>query len=368
MTKHHPKNERIKRKFRIWLQEARQKSGHSVDQAVAAIALFEASTGYKDFAAFHIEQARKFKALQSESINPDTSKPLAKATIKHRLDALKSFFNWLADQPGYGSRIKHADCEYFSMSANDARIATAKRERPAPDLDQVHFVTSTMKTETPIEKRDRAILAFAILTGARDDAIASFSLKHVDLKAGKIFQDARDVRTKNRKTFDTWFFPVGGQAEAIVRDWVDYLKMDLKFGPDDPLFPQSLVTLDANNHFTATGLKREHWKNADAIRRVFRAAFTGAGLTYFHPHSLRTTLTRLGETVCKSPEDFKAWSQNAGHEKVMTTFLNYGKVTPERQAQIILGMAPKAKSIDQRSSEERIADMVMERLSQGKRS
>jgi integrase len=367
MNKHHPKNERIKRKFRIWLQEARHKSVHSIDQIVAAIALFEASTSFKDFAAFHIEQARKFKSDQFESVNPDSGKPLAKATIKHRLDALKFFFKWLADQPRYGSRIKHADCEYFNISANDARIATAKRDRPAPDLDQVHFVLSVMEAETPIEKRDRAIIAFALITGARDDAIASFSLKHLDLKAGKIFQDGREVRTKNRKTFETWFLPVGGEAEAIVRQWHDYLKTELKFGPDDPVFPQSLVTLDANNHFTATGLKREFWKNADAIRRVFRAAFTGAGFPYFHPHSLRTTLTRLGERVCKSPEEFKAWSQNIGHDKVMTTFQNYGKVTAERQAEIIRNLA-KANGRDALDDDDLMAELkaLIERQSASK--
>jgi integrase len=214
MQKHHPKNERIKRKYRFWLREAKQKALHSIDQAMAAIALFESSTNFKDFAVFHIEQARKFKATQLESFNPDTKKPLAKATVKGRLDALKAFFLWLADQPGYRSRIKHTDCDYFNMSAHDARIASAKRERPAPDLDQVHFVLSSMKAETAIEKRDRAIIAFALLTGARDDAIASFSIGHVYLEARKVFQDARDVRTKNRKTFDAWFFPVGGQAET----------------------------------------------------------------------------------------------------------------------------------------------------------
>ena len=223
MQKHLPKNERIKRKFRLWYQDAKQKAPHSVDQAMAAIALFEASTGFRDFAAFHIEQARKFKRDQLESLNPETRKPLAKATAKARLDTLKAFFLWLADQPGYRSRIKYADCEYFNMSANDARIASAKRDRPAPDLAQVHHVLATMPGHTPVQKRDRAIIAFALLTGARDDAIASLSLKHVEIQARRVLQDARDVRTKFRKTFETWFFPVGGQAEAIVRDWVGFL-------------------------------------------------------------------------------------------------------------------------------------------------
>ena len=101
MRKHHPKNERIKRQYLIWLQEAKRLSPHSIDQKAAAIALFEASTNYKDFAAFHIEQARNFKKRQSETINDATGRPLAKATIKSRFDDLKAFWHWLADQPGY---------------------------------------------------------------------------------------------------------------------------------------------------------------------------------------------------------------------------------------------------------------------------
>jgi hypothetical protein len=49
-----------------------------------------------------------------------------------------------------------------------------------------------MPARTDIEKRDRAIIAFTLLAGARDDATASFKLKHIDLAVGKIDQDARE--------------------------------------------------------------------------------------------------------------------------------------------------------------------------------
>ena len=62
MRKHHPKNERIKRRYLAYLQDAKRLSSSSADQAAAAIAMFEASTRWKDFAAFHIEQARSFKS------------------------------------------------------------------------------------------------------------------------------------------------------------------------------------------------------------------------------------------------------------------------------------------------------------------
>ena len=61
MHRHHPKNERIKRQYLAYLEEAKRMSPKSADQAAATIALFERSTSYRDFALFHIEQARRFK-------------------------------------------------------------------------------------------------------------------------------------------------------------------------------------------------------------------------------------------------------------------------------------------------------------------
>jgi integrase/recombinase XerD len=58
-------------------------------------------------------------------------------------------------------------------------------------------------------------------------------------------------------------------------------------------------------------------------------------LPYFNPHSFRKTLAQLGEKLCRTHEQFKAWSQNLGHEKVLTTFSSYGEVAAERQREII---------------------------------
>jgi integrase len=335
MRKHHPKNERIKRQYITYLEEAKRMSATSVDQAAAAIAQFEVSTGYRDFAAFHIEQARKFKRQLGEAINPATGKPLAKATIYSRLMAVKAFFVWLAGQPGYKSRLTYSDVDYFNPSNNDGRIAKATREKPKPTLEQIRHVLAVMPAGTDIEKRDRALLAFAVLSGARDDAIASMSLRHIDLVRRTVFQDARDVRTKNRKTFTSTFFPVGEDIETIVRDWVSFLTQERLFGPDDPLFPATRVEVGASGHFEVTGLDRKAWRNANAIRRIFREAFERAQLPYFNPHCFRNTLAALGEKVCSTPETFKAWSQNLAHENVLTTFTSYGVVAHERQAEIL---------------------------------
>ena len=86
------------------------------------------------------------------------------------------------------------------------------------------------------------------------------------------------------------------------------------------------------------GVARRHWATASSIREIFRRAFEAAGLPYFNPHSIRNTLVQLGQTRCKDPEQFKAWSQNLGHEGVLTTFLSYGSVAQSRQGQIIKGL------------------------------
>ena len=117
-------------------------------------------------------------------------------------------------------------------------------------------------------------------------------------------------------------------------DWVHYLTKELLFGNDDPLFPKTNVINNKNRKFEASGLKPEHWSNASPIRKIFKNVFIQANLTYFNPHSFRKTLVSLGQQSCKTPEEFKAWSQNIGHESVMTTFNSYGEVQPERQAEI----------------------------------
>ena len=64
------------------------------------------------------------------------------------------------------------------------------------------------------------------------------------------------------------------------------------------------------------------------------------------PHSFRKTLALLAGQLCKTPEEYKAWSQNLGHEHVLTTFCSYGDVGGNRQAEIIraLGSANSPKA------------------------
>ena len=319
MAKHNAANARIKREYFQYLKEAKRRDEASIDAVAKALARFEEANGHKYFKIFHRSQAVAFKRKLDSQTAVRTGKPLSRATVHSTLSALRAFFVWLAGQPGSKTRISYADADYFNLSEKDLRIAKAVHLKAFPTLEQVHHVLATMPAGTDIEKRNRALIAFALMTGARD-------------------QDARDVRTKASKTFATWFFPVGGNALEIVQGWCRHLRENLLWGEDDSLFPPTQIGLDENGTFAPVGLRRDCWSNAGPVRDIFRAGFTAAGLPYFNPHSFRDTLVQHGEKICPNIEAFKAWSQNLGHEKVMTTLTSYGAVAPHRQAELIRGM------------------------------
>lgn len=346
MTRFHPKNERIKRRYFVYLKDAMGLNEQSIDSVAKALHRFESHTSFKDFAVFHFEQARAFKRHIMEQRAQRTGEPLSKATLYSTLTALRKFFHWLAGQPGYRAKLTYADAAYFNLPEKDVRVAKTNREPERPTPEQILHVIRAMPFGTEIEQRDRAIVAFIFLTGARDRAVASLKLKHIDIATGKIEQDAREVNTKFGKTFTTFFFPVGEDVRLIVADWVAYLLTTKLWGLDDPLFPASKVEVGPNRQFHVAGLHRMHWSTAAPIRKIFKDAFSRAKLPYFKPHSFRSTLATLAGQVCRTPEEYKAWSQNLGHEQVLTTFRSYGQVPVERQSAVLRNLSARKPDFD----------------------
>ena len=99
MTKHNAQNERIKRKYFVYLKEAQRYSEPSVDAAAKAISRFEEDTRYREFKAFHFEQAVAFKRHLAEATTVRSGERLSKATLHATLTQLRKFLFWLPDQP-----------------------------------------------------------------------------------------------------------------------------------------------------------------------------------------------------------------------------------------------------------------------------
>src|SRR5258708_32456257 len=176
MTKHNAPNERIKRDYFAYLKEALGRDEATIDGVAKSLARFEESTKAREFKRFHREQAVGFKAALGKATTARTGERISKATMLSTLRDLRAFFLWLAHLPGFKSHIAYADADYFNLSDKDVAVARAQREKRVPTLAQVHHVLSAMPAETILERPDRALVAFAALTGARVAAPASIRL------------------------------------------------------------------------------------------------------------------------------------------------------------------------------------------------
>jgi integrase len=338
LRKYNPMNERLKRQHATYLKEAEGLGEDSVRHALAAINDFEVSNARRCFGTFKAAEAVAYKERLAQRESQKTGKPLSKVTRLRSLQALQRFFRWLSDQPGYRTRVRASDANYFCLSKKEKRIASAVNLRTPPSVTDVERLLEAMPSETPIDKRNRAIVAILILTGARVGAVASLRIKHLDLNRGVLIQDPREVRTKFGKSIETFLIDLDGNAPAVLADWVSVLTRDMQWGPDDPLFPKTAIGVGSDFEFVPTGLLRDSWRSGIPIRRILEEACAIAGLPRFNPHSFRHAVAQLGLKRARTPEEMKAWSQNLGHSGMLTTLQHYGSVNRERQREIIASL------------------------------
>lgn len=340
MAKRNSDNLRIKRKYLVWLQQAKGLSEASVDKAAAAISSYEAHIKGADFRQFHSERAVSFKRGLA-SRKTARGAVLASSSINGILREVRAFMCWLADQAGYRSRIRHADASYFSPDRKSEQARHGSLWKPHPSPEQVRHAISAMPKETVLQRRDRALMAFLCLTGSRETAAMTVRLGHVDLQNGCVNFDGRLVSTKYGKRFTVSFFPAGLDMITILEDWISELRSEHFWSTTDPLFPKTRMAVGPTGGFAAVGLERAPWKSPGPIVKLFKAAFVNIGLPPFSPHRIRDMLVDLAQLHCATPEEFKAWSQNMAHEDVLVTFRSYGSVATGRQMELLRRMRDK---------------------------
>ena len=321
------------------MKEAKGRDEASLDAVAKAIDRFEEHSKNCDFKNFHVEQARAFKAHLTATRNARTGKPLSASTVHSTLAALRASSSWLAQKRGYRSRLNASDAEYFNAPDNLSRVATARRYKACPTMKQVRAMLDAMPSATDVERRDRALVAFALLSGARDRAIVSFKLKHVDIENELIEQDARDVRTKRGKPSRPGSFPSATTSARSSSIGSRSFARKKASAPKTRSFrnPKSRPAMISS--FALSGSIGRIGRTRTRFARFFEKRAPAPGC----PISIRI---RFGTRWSNWPmnceldaERFKAWSQNLGHEHCLTTFSSYGEIPPSRQAEIIRGLA-----------------------------
>jgi site-specific recombinase XerD len=366
VTSCNPDNERLKRRYFDDLKESEGRSSVTIDHAARALAEYERFTDWKDFKRFTRKDAIAYRRSLLAGGGRRAAQLSSRATIHSKLLRLAKFFRWLAREPGYKTRIRPADVECFSLSLRDQLIARQRtKEQPTPSLEQVLAAIRALPAETDVQLRDRALMACLLLTACRVKAMTTLKLRHLRRDRLGIDLDALDVHTKLGKSFTTFFVPVADDVKDMLLDYVDHLRFKRGWTDANPLFPKSELAIPHGS--SVSGLSRDHWRDTEAARRVCRRAFAAAALPYYSPQAIRRTVVRLGEQRCRTAEEFKAWSQNVGHEDTLTSFRNYGEVPLQRQAELIQGLieetgkGPDANAV-------MLAELVAEKLLQAQRS
>lgn len=358
MPEYNPVNEVLKKQYEEALLHGKCRDPKTVKAVWNNINVFENFTGHADFKSFNADQAKAFKAWLEKQKNKD-DELLSISTVRSTLNAVREFFEWLAIHPQYIKKVDGRAVQYLRLSDNANRAARASREKTPPTLEELKITLKAMPHETDIEKRDRAVFAFMIITCVRDDALVSLKRKHVDAKEKTLWQDPKLVRTKGRKGILTRFVSqVMPLAEEIVLDWLKHTDEVLKLKLNDPLFPKTLVQSSAETMcFEAKGLSREHWANAAPVRELFKNAFHAVGLPYFNPHLFRKTICKWGLKNLTQYE-YKALSQNIGHEHAMTTYNSYAKLSEDEQLETVSNFGKANSDLQNIPIEEILAEVA----------
>lgn len=353
MKKIHLENERRKRKYFEWLRNAKGLSPSTIRAVEKAIWEWEDFTDMADFKDFNEDAAIAFKDELLKRKNERSGQTLALSTCLHYLNSLSDFFIWLSGQAGYKSKISPDKVAYLKLDKKQSRIALEPPVVKYPSLDQVKAVTAAIKIENEVDLRDRALMAFTLLSGMRVEAVMTLPLGCVSIDNAEISQDPKlGVRTKFSKRITTILFNFDPVLLSYVKDWIEFLTAKKLFSPQQPLFPSTKLEQKSENDLVFVGDKvhPQFWQTTNCIRDIFKKRFSQADIEYFAPHSFRHLAVRLAVSRCSNPEELKAVSQNFGHEFVATTMMTYGTIREDQASDIIRKMdfsaATKAEKED----------------------
>lgn len=326
MTKTIYQNEQIKREFLEYLKGAKGFEESSLNAFAEAIDQWQTFTENDDFGTFTKTKSLAFRDwLKTRKANTKTG-TLALATQYAYLRRIKKFFIWLSEHPAYKKKLLKHEIDYLRLTRGEVQIAQQGTTKQIPTFEEVKKLIESIDPKTEIDKRDRAIICFALITGSRISAIISLRMKNFDKNKMIIHQNPADgVKTKNSKDILTAFFPIGwDKPEQYFLEWYDYLEKN-GFSANDPIFPAT------KNHFVAEKLEyskefvsREFWSGTGGARKIFEKRCKNADISYYHPHSFRHLVVNILSDVRLTEKEKKAVSLNLGHANIGTTFGSYG--------------------------------------------
>ncbi len=333
MTKYNNENDIIKKKYFIDMR-LDGLSPKTIDGARYAIDRLETFTNFENFKSINSKTLEKFRKGLLVTKNAKGGN-LSPSTIDHVLKPLQRFFKWLKRESGYKRKLESLDVRYLNLDKNERRkLQTIRKIKEFYAIEEVKLALS-FSPNTDVEMRDRAIVAMLSCTAMRHESIITVKLGHFDIKRQVVVQDPQTMKTKNSKLINSRLIPIDDAIVQIVIDWVRYLKDELGFTDNDPLFPKEHLQQDEYKQFIGgIALSNKHIESHNVIPVIVKKVFARVGLQYNNPHSFRDMLTNYIVSNY-GIQEAAALSLNLGHENLAITLGNYYQPSPEQQFDIL---------------------------------
>lgn len=329
-----------------WLAYAGRYDVKTMDQHLLAIRYMEDLLGCEPFVRLSTSDIARVREDLKRRVTAAPEEAWSKSTAKHRASHIKAFLEWLLRQEGY-KRLPADLADYMDLPKSFFEKALPQMSKAYPTIQQAAEMLTAMPVSTPLDRRDRAMVAIAFLGALRADTVASLRIEHIDIAAKHIIQDATVSRTKNGKSLVIFWFPIPSCISEIVTEWVAAL-YDQGFGPQDALFPP-VSWLDGTEQ---PGAQRcLPMKSTHAVTSAFHKASQYAPETYT-PHAAKHTIAALRDELPLTQLQRKAWAANMGHDNETTTERHYGKMSDDDRLRALEEIGNPAEPIDMGLSNE----------------
>lgn len=235
-----------------------------------------------------------------------------KASIARKLATLRAFFKFL--------------CREHVLESNPARLVSSPRlEKRLPkiiSIDEVVYFIETPDTDTPLGKRDRAILELLYATGCRVSEVAGMNLEDIDFKRETI-----RVRGKGRKER---FVPFGSKAKEALCDYLEIRGALLAEAPEHKRDAKAVLLNYQGTRITTRSIAR-------MIEKYVKQCAFAHNIS---PHSLRHS---VATHLLSAGADLRAIQELLGHARLSTTQI-YTHVSIDQLMQVYDKAHPRAKT------------------------
>ncbi|WP_226643917.1 tyrosine recombinase XerC [Mesobacillus subterraneus] len=232
---------------------------------------------------------------------------LSRKSVARRISCMRSFYKFLLREKMVGDNP-------FSL------VSIPKLEKRLPDFfyeEELSQLFKACETESPIGKRNKALLELLYATGIRVGECCKITLKDIDLSLSTVLIHGK--RKKDR------YVPFGSFAQDAIEDYIKNGRTDL------------LKTKEDHGHLFLNF--RGGPLTDRGIREILNKLIEKSALTgKIHPHKLRHT---FATHMMSNGADMRTVQELMGHAFLSSTQV-YTHVTKEHLRNIYMSHHPRA--------------------------